>query len=99
MRLFQRPFRPFCRHPPCLGGLRARLCRRQQLWQPHQIISRRCQGEHPTDAILSAMAGLAHSAAGLGPAEYLFDAFSDALTDSVAGVMGGTTIDGWASVR
>ncbi len=60
MRLFSCPVGPFCSNPPCFGGFLARLCRYQQ---PRQIISGSCQGEHPSDAILSAMAGLAQAAA------------------------------------
>lgn len=79
------------------GGLRARLCRGQQLGQADQVVSGGGQGEHPTDTGCSAMARLAQ-AGSLDPAKDLFDPLADPQADGVAGVAGGPAVDRRAAV-
>ena len=56
-------------------------CRnRNQLSHPHQVVSRRCEGENPRHLEQAAMFQFAQQRDVLHPAEALFDAFSLLLT-------------------
>jgi len=56
------------------------------LGQPRQIVSRRREGEGPSDALPPPELGFLLSGDCLDPPEGFFDPLADALTDRVAGV-------------
>src|SRR5512135_2898 len=81
------------RWAPCeISGGRLR-----QVSHANQIVSRRREGEHPSDAIFAAILGLAESSDGLDPPEDLLDPLPFSLTDGVARVLRGSLIDGAAA--
>src|SRR5215468_4726620 len=60
---------------------------------PHQVESRRGEGKHPLDARAAAMSQLAQQRNGFHPAKRLLDLFAFPLTDRIAAMPGGTSID------
>src|SRR5919106_2876927 len=59
---------------------------REELRQPHQIVSGGSEGEGPSDAVAAAELRLPLPGDGLDPAERLLDALADALADGIAAV-------------
>src|SRR5437867_5713368 len=72
---------------------------RQQLWQPDEVVGCSCKREGPSDFFEPSILGFSEPGYGLDPAEALFDAFANALARNVAGMPGGTSIDGRATGR
>src|SRR5262249_60593380 len=70
-----------------------------QIADPHQVVDRQPEGEHPADAANPSMPGFAEERHRLGPAEDLFDELPLALTRRVAGMSGRPTIDRTPAAR
>src|SRR5437016_5673304 len=66
----------------------------RQIPHANQIVSRRGEGEHPSDSVLASMPGFAQPRDGLDPAEDLFDSLALSLADRVAFVSRGALING-----
>ena len=72
----------------------AQLGRRgHQIAHPDQVVGRQREGEHPSNPLQAAVAGLAQAADGLEPTEDLLDAFAFLLTNRIAGMTSGARID------
>src|SRR5882762_5223875 len=69
-----------------------------QISNADQVISRSREDEDPVDAFATAMAQLAQQADRLQPTEDLFDAFAFPLTDLIARMSGGATINCRAAI-
>src|SRR5579863_483264 len=65
-----------------------------QIPHAHQVVGGASQAKDPVDVQGPAMTYFAQQGNGLQPAKALFDAFTFLLTDSIAGVPRGSTIDG-----
>src|SRR6267142_659518 len=70
-----------------------------QISNADQVISRGREDEDPVDAFATAMAQLAQQADRLQPTEDLFDPFAFPLTDLIARMSGGATINCRAAIR
>src|SRR5882672_2878484 len=78
-----------------LRSLSGDLC---QVSNADQVVSCGGKDEDPVDAFATAMAQLAQQADRLQPAENLFDPFAFPLTDLIARMSGGATINGQAAI-
>src|SRR5271170_7177165 len=65
----------------------------RQVADPHQVVSRSGQGEHPADPGHAAMPRLAQHRHGLEPAESLFHPLAPPLTQGIAKVAAGALVD------
>ena len=70
-----------------------------QIADPHQVVNRRREGEHPAHAQDATVAGLPHQTHGLQPPEDLFDPLALFLTLGVSGVACRPTVDGARTPR
>src|SRR6266542_4518831 len=75
------------------GGTPRSSARRQERAHPHEVIDREPEGEHPADAPLPAVLGLAHEADRLGPAEDPFGEAALALAHRIPGMASGPAVD------
>src|SRR3990170_6377076 len=82
-------FRPFVRLP-----MSNRSLLRHQLCHPQEIIGRTDKPSGQLGSVSSFESCLSESAHGFHPTENLFHSFSYPLTDLIAGVTGGPSIDG-----
>ena len=79
---------PFGRFPPALCGTDP------QVSHSDQVVSRYRQGKVPINLLNTSVTGLAEQANRFEPAEDLFNSFAELLTCRVAGVPGGSTVNG-----
>ena len=68
--------------------------RRRQVTYSHQIVRRGSEGKHPGYPFGSSVSGFPEIADGFDPAEDFRHPLAPALTDDVARMTGGATIDG-----
>src|SRR5262245_54864528 len=67
---------------------------RLEIAQPHQVVYREREHEHPADAALAPMPRLAHQAHGLQPAEHLLHQLPLPLAHRITRVSCRPTVDG-----
>src|SRR5215469_4750949 len=67
--------------------------RQLQISDSHQIVSRSCELEDPTDQLQATVSCLPQERHGLQPAKDLFHAFALPLTNSITRMAGGALID------
>src|SRR5213593_1514046 len=85
------------RRPESSGGASCRTLR--QIPDPHQVVDRQAEDEHPPDAPPAPVACLPHQPDRLEPAEDLFNPLAFLLTHRVARVARGASIDRARPVR
>ncbi len=73
--------------------------RRQQFWQPDQVVSCCLQREHPAHPGQPAVVGLRHARDFLDPAIRLLDPFADGLARAITCVSCGAAVDIGSAMR
>jgi hypothetical protein len=72
---------------------------REQLGNANEVVGGRGQDEEPFHQATTAMTGLSQAADGLHPTERFFDPLALDCADTIAGMAGGTRVDGRTAIR